>query len=867
MQPYQGEQGRHSDIALLKLAEPIGPGEEQTLQFSYVLKIPKVFSRPGHDGSLYRMTQWYPKPAVYDTEGWHPMPYLSIGEFYAEYGDYDVTLKLPAGHAVAATGELMHSVEGNLGQSVRMEAEQVCDFAWFSSGDYVLESSSLELGDQSIEVHLLTNRTDDNTAIIKYMKRALLFYSEEIGDYPYPQYSLVYDEGQTRGGMEYPMISMVDHTTPGQNLDNLIAHEIGHNWFQSALGTNERLYPWMDEGLNSYYERAYNAQYYTKPNYNLLPGILHDNEHELSLMSSGVCHYHCCGRLGPIDQPSGEVDVITYGTNSYERMAFSMQYLEAYLGAGVMKEGMHRYYEDWKHKHPSPADLKQVFESVSDRDLSWFFEDIIQNNRRYDYHVKSVDADGDLLYVHLANKGELDIPIALDCYIGDQLAHSRWIPVDQQETAISIPAADYDRISINGEVPFTDDNRMDNHWRHAGVLPRLPKQKIGPLFNIADSRHRKISWLPALSFNVYDGLQLGVHLHSDFFPHRKLRWYAQPQYGISSKRLTGVFGVERDFGIANPKFNKITLGLMGRRFSYDESLNEVFTLAKLSPYVALHFNSGLLETQRLEYRLHRLRDNGGFLLDRVLLDGWVHQLNYVHEGKTRLGGQQLLAQIEYEDYVGIGVDPREQYVKLSLDYRRQMHYNAHSQFYFRVFGGYHLINSRRESSSFASAISRGSFALTQQGYTDHIFEGYYPGRMEQDGFLSRQFADEEGGFKLPLGSANRIIGNSNSFILTANLKADLPWGIIDIIKFRPWVDLGILQTKSVTADPLEMELFYAGGFSVELSEYLGIYLPIIYSDQFEVGLDSRSIWERISFKLDIHKLNFWRFSESPSFLF
>ena len=283
------------------------------------------------------------------------------------------------------------------------------------------------------------------------------FYSTEVSTYPYPQYTLVYDEGKDRGGMEYPMISMVDMSGLGQNLDNLIAHEIGHNWFQSILGSNERKYPWMDEGLNSFYERAYNDKYYDKPNFNLLPHFIQPSNHELSTLRSGVYHYNCCGKLTCVDTPSDDEDIFSYGSNNYERMAWNLEYLEGYLGEELMRSAMQSYYNRWAHRHPNPQVLQDIFEEVSGKDLSWFFEGLLKMDRRFDFVLKGISEDksSGRITVNTDNKTDFDIPYSVSCYDSDEkLVQDLW--VEAGVTAIEIPSGIYDRISINGEIPFID---------------------------------------------------------------------------------------------------------------------------------------------------------------------------------------------------------------------------------------------------------------------------------------------------------------------------------------------------------------------------------------------------------------------------
>jgi hypothetical protein len=861
---YQDAEMTYPDILQLNLEEPIAAQTSSIIGFSYVLDIPKNFSRPGYDGQLYRMTQWYPKPAVFDREGWHPMPYLSYGEYFAEYGDYEVELRLPSSHQVGCTGSFSSQKTTSGGQLVT--ARNVLDFAWFSSEHFDTYSRKINLEGNLITLNLLTNNTTDTKTLLDYVERGLTFYSNEVGLYPYPQYTLVYDEGNDRGGMEYPMISMVDMSGLGQNLDNLIAHEIGHNWFQSILGSNERKYPWMDEGLNSFYERAYNDAYYPKANFDILPEFIQPADNELSTLSSGVYHYSCCGKLSCIDRPSDEMDLFSYGSNSYERMAWHLEYLEAYLGEEIFRAAMRRYFQVWQQRHPQPADLRSIFESECQKDLSWFFDGLLRQNKRFDFQIEDLNIEEGKVKVDVTNLTDFDIPYSVSAYNDDDvLQKDMW--VEAGTTSVTLPLGDYRRVSVNGQIPFLDNDRTNNHIYPQRLFPKARPLRFGLLANNADSRHQMLSFVPFPTFNAYDGLTLNGLIYSDFFPYRKWRAFVQPGIGIRSGALSGRFGVERDLFLNDTRTRKLTLGLSGRRYSYlGNNISEASNAyTKLTPSVQLHLGTDVFASKYLEYKLHLIRrldpldDVAGTLNERI------HQFSFRSTGNTRLGKRSLLLQAEYENYKVFSQQKR--YLKLTLDHTRQIHYTKDAKFFVRVYGGYFPINTERDRASFAAAFSKGSIALTQQAYTDHTYEGYYLGRSEQEGIYSAQFSGEEGGFKLPLSSRFPTVGNSNDWGVTLNLKADLPIDFFRRIGLRPWLDAGLLSTKSLSSSPLETQLYFAGGVALELGEYAGIYLPLFYSSQFDVPFGSKNILDRISFKIDIQKLNLWRMSEGLEFAF
>ena len=864
---------RHTDIIVVPLQKAVAAGATTQLHIEAVVQIPAFYSRGGWQEDLFRFTQWYPKPAVYDDEGWHPMPYLDAGEFFSEYGSYELTYTVPRNHNIATTG-LVQSEEF-IGETkvVTVTADNVPDIAWASSSSFVTKERIVDLDGHAVPMTLFTNYQSGYDTLLTYMEDALRFYSEQVGLYPYPQYSLVLTHNADRGGMEYPMLSIIDLDYLGQSMDNLIAHEVGHNWFQSAIGSNERRYPWIDEGFNSFVERKYNDSKYAEPNYNyVMPDFYKSKNAEFSVMQAGVCHLHCCGKLGKIDQESSTVDIMTYGTNSYERMAFALRYLEAYLGVETFRAAMHELFSQWKHRHPGPAEIKQVYEAVGGKNLSWFFNGLIEDEGYYDYKITAVKEEKDNYLVSVTNQTESAIPIHLTAYnAADEIVFNQWVEPSEQNSAVPIPKGDYQRITVNGRTPYLDLNRRDNHFRF-GKFPKRAPLNLKFIGQQGDSYQRTISLLPVPSYNVYNGLMLGVGIHNEFFPYNRTRWHVQPAFGLRSRSLAGVFAIEHDFLLlSSTALEKVTVGLSGRRFdtgilenSSEEEFREYYN--KLRPRIALHFDKGLLASSSLEYKLHYIFQRTPFLTDAEenSTTSLIHQLEFRSRKKKKLRAIETLVQLEYESYADV-FEERNHYLKLSLDRSSSLHYNVDSRLFFRFFGGYFLSNSRRNASSFTGLFTRGSFAVTQQGFTDHSYEGYYFNRFDQSGSFTNQIMIEEGGFKIPLGSSFRT-GLSNDFLLAANLKADLPFAILKYLRPRPFADFAYYSTKSTLNDPLEGQFLYATGIAIEVGKILGVYFPVFFSEEFDLGLQERNVLQRISFQINIPLFSPWLVAEQPGIL-
>lgn len=396
---------QYIDIIKLKLPQPLKPGDSINITTPFKVTLPEYFSRSGYADGQFMICQWYPKPAVFDKDGWHEMPYLDMGEFYSEYADYRVEITLPSDYVVAATGRLMNDIELNqyilIGDAntkkrrgkhvmyvptdsapkkLAYSARNVPDFAWFAARNLVIQYDTIQLrSGRTVDAfsfyHNYKNSLWRNS--IDYIKNAVHFYSNAIGEYEYPVVQAI--EGpanNSSGGMEYPMVTLI--TSPDakvETLDGVITHEVGHNWFMSMLGSNERMHTWQDEGMNSYYQFRYEAEKYR---YNSIFGSAVPSY--MKSLPAGDFQSAIYGALIEIPMDPAIATASAdfknsndYGMVSYVKAAMWMYLLETELGKEKVDKAFQYYFSLWKHKHPQPEDMKAAFEKSTSRNLSEFF--------------------------------------------------------------------------------------------------------------------------------------------------------------------------------------------------------------------------------------------------------------------------------------------------------------------------------------------------------------------------------------------------------------------------------------------------------------------------------------------------------------
>lgn len=574
----------HVDIAKIELKEPLKPGASITIATPFRVKLPSGrLSRLGHIGQSYQITQWYPKPAVYDKDGWHEMPYLTQGEFYSEFGSFDVRITLPKNYVLGATGDLVdgdaeiafldsiaretekrlpdyterkpnpsHPPSSRTLKTLRFKQDQVHDFAWFADKRWMVLRGdvTLENGHNVDTWAMFTPRNAHLWArSIEYINDGLAHYSRYIGPYPYNHCTAVDGTISAGGGMEYPNITVIGNVSDDLVLETVIVHEVGHNWYYGILGSNERINAWMDEGFNSYHETRYLVEKYGDQ-LRLGTGMISENLakrldldqydyetiDELAALLPDRLH-----KAQPMQCHSDHFIELNYGAVVYKKSARALTHLYAYLGRDRFDDAMRAYYRDWSFKHPDPAAVREVFERETGEDLSWFFDDIVQTTGRVNYKMAGLRKAGDSLSVKVVNAGEIPAPFVIDAVKDGEVVKSQWyapIPAWDAER-VMFADVDADRFVIDFERNMLEYDRRNNSIRKKGILRRSNPPQIRFITRIEDPNKGQLFWAPVAAWNDRNGFMLGLNLHNTPFPMRDWEFSLTPLYGFESGTVGG----------------------------------------------------------------------------------------------------------------------------------------------------------------------------------------------------------------------------------------------------------------------------------------------------------------------------------------
>ena len=421
-------------ILIVTLDQPIQPGKKTTFDMSFDAQVPVQIRRSGRnnkEGVALSMSQWYPKLAEYDDEGWHADPYIAR-EFYGVWGDFDVKITIDKNYTIGGTGYLQNPNEIGHGYETEtikkqkgktltwhFKAPNVHDFTWAADPEYNHDTVQVENGPL---LHFLYKKTMpqanlDNWKILQPVTEQLMeYFSTHVGDYPYDQYSVI--QGGD-GGMEYGMCTLIVGEGSINGLIGVTAHELAHSWFQFVLASNENKHSWMDEGFTTYIQdRALDAITETNSD-NPFAGSYRSY---ISLANSDR------------EQPqSTHSDRYAYNRafsiTSYSKGALFLSQLGYIIGDENLDKTIKQYYKEWAFKHPKPMDFLRIAEKISGMELGWYLTDWTQTTNTIDYAVKNANAEGNKTTVTLERIGLMPMPLDLEITFTDGSKAAYHIPL------------------------------------------------------------------------------------------------------------------------------------------------------------------------------------------------------------------------------------------------------------------------------------------------------------------------------------------------------------------------------------------------------------------------------------------------------
>ena len=829
------EHPQHIDIIKLVLPKPLAPKQSINITTPFFVQLPNNFSRGGYVGETFQITQWYPKPAVYDAKGWHEMPYLDQGEFYSDFGNFKVQITLPENFIVAASGELQNKEEleklklisktkateqpnfklyleklkgkkktdkynadsiKNLSstktKTLEYSLQNAHDFAWFASKLFLVQYDTLQLATKNIDVFSFYNpwQAPAWKESITYAKDGLKKYSKWVGDYPYNTATIVAgSDNVNSGGMEYPSITLITTSDIGQGLDATIVHEIGHNWFYGALASNERKHPWMDEGMNTYYQKRYELEKYGNPN------LLRTNSNsfinkrvptnmELLLEQS----INGINKGQPIDTLADAYTQMNYFLSVYSKGSRWMQMLEKDLGTELFDKCMKQYYTKWQFKHPYPEDFKISIQKSSNRNIDVRFQQL--------YNTKSLTS--------------------------------------------------------------TNDNK---------------KTKLVSFFSLKETdKYNYLSIAPVVGYNNYDKPMLGAVLHNYQLPLPRFQFFVAPLFATGSKQFNYSGRVSYN---TYKKNSWLEVSASALKFTMDDfkpqNADKIYqAVTRFVPSIKYTvYNKDLRKTQRwiFQARSFLLNENGLEFKTVVTPTGSIDMVNKTSINSTinQIKITTTDNRVLYPYQLNLNIDQGKNFVRAGLTGDYFFNYgDKKGGIDARLFAGKFFYTS---SKTFIKQFETDRYHLNMsgaKGYEDYTYSNYFVGRNEFEGAQSQQIMQRDGFFKVSTDLLSNKIGKTDDWLLAMNFSGTIP-DKINILNVLPikiplkfFVDIGT-YAEAWKDNPATGRFLYDAGLQISLlNSLVNIYVPILYSkvygDYFKSTLGQKRFMKTISFSIDIQKL-------------
>jgi hypothetical protein len=838
---------QYIDVAKLILPVNLFPGQTVNITTPFHVKLPYNFSRGGYVGKSYQVTQWYPKPAVYDRKGWHPMPYLDQGEFYSEFGNFDVQITIPKNYVVTATGELQNEEEKNflveksreniLPQKTYTEPEKikkpvvkknppskkpihktvkgklpnpttspkliinnkakitetktlryvqnnVHDFAWFADKFFLVRTDTLQLSSGRI-IRAYSFFTPSGYTVwnksIQLIKDAVKSRSAWLGEYPYNVVSAVEARMGFNGGMEYPTITSVSPMSTEKDLDFTIEHEVGHNWNYGIVASNERQHPWMDEGMNTYFDNRYMQRKYPESadiqSPNFITKRFPRNEY--------ACAYRTQVSLKkdqPIETPSEEFSEFNYNLEAYYKTGQWMKVLENFVGRELFDSCLHEYFNRWKFKHPYPEDFKNVIEEVSHKNV-------------------------DSIFSLLNSKGDV------------------WSPVKKQ-------------------------------------------LKLATFFNLNETdKYKYISVSPSIGFNYYDKLMIGGLIHNYSLPASHFQFFVSPMYGIQSKKLTGIGRIGYNwtsYGLVQK--GEVSIGASSfsmADFTDSTGNTKYLGFNKIAPSLKIIFrekNARSTFKKWIQWKTYVIQE------ESLLFTRDPNQADIVSYPRTTRYLNQLKLVVEnnralYPFSTELQAEQGEDFVRTTFTGNYFFNYKTKGGMNVRLFAGKFIYLGDK---TFTKQFETDRYHLNMtgpKGYEDYTYGNYFIGRNEFEGFPAQQIMIRDGGFKVRTDLLAAKVGKTDEWLTSLNFNTDIPDNVNPLqvlpikIPLKIFLDVGTYAEAWDDNSPNGKFLYDAGLQISLLHNLINIYIPVtyskVYSDYFKSTISKDRFIKNISFSIDI----------------
>ena len=610
----------------------------------------------------------------------------------------------------------------------------------------------------------------------------------------------------------------------GFQYDIKMLKTITNHYLKNTILINPRYEQWVHDAILVSVMMDYVDTYY--PNMRLLGNLSHIigirwfHAADLEFNDQYQFLYMNMARLN-LDQPltMAQDSLVKFNVNiaNAYKAGVGMRYLEDFLGNGEIQASIREFYQDYLLKPASSEDFQRILLKNSSKDISWFFGDYLQTNKKIDFRISGLQKQKDSLVVEIKNKRKNNFPISLYGLKDGEIVSKTWVTGVRDKKTVKIARDSIDRLALNYEATIPEFNQRDNYRRVTKLFNKPLQFRL--LQDVEDPRYTQLFFMPEFDYNLYDGISIGPKLYNKTILNKTFDFKIAPKYGFNSETIVGSASLVNTHQFRDKELHAIRYGISGTRFSYGYNL----FYEKYTPFLAFSFRRNYLrnnERQQLMIRNVNVRRD-------ELPEAPLEQPNYnVFNINYRYSNPHLVD--FYAATFDFQLADKFSKISASLEYRKLFRNNR--QINLRFFTGTFLYSDVTDNNYFSFALDRP---------TDYLFDYNYYGRSQGSGLFSQQIIVAEGGFKSQLQPEF-----ANQWITTLNGSTNL-WKWIFV-----YGDVGLVKNKHENA-----AFMYDSGIRLSLvDDYFEIFFPVYSNLGWEIAQPDYDQKIRFIVSLDVNTL-------------
>ncbi len=795
------------DIITVNLRDRLAPNQKIKLYLTYIVKVPSdKFTKYGYDdnGGMNLKT-WYLTPARYENHAFIKYNNENLDDIANGVSDFDIDLKLSKGLEVTSDLNNMGSIQKGDSSIYRLFGKNRSDFSLF------IEHKSSFYSFDNKPLKVITNLKDERISVAQQalaLDCIVNFVNDLIGEYPFDK--IVVSQADYERNPFYGLNQLPSFISP---FSDEFTYEIKFlktylsSYLKNSLRLDKRKDAWIYDGIQVYAMMKYIEE--NHPNTKMLGSaasfklLKSYNLTNLDFNEQYSYFYMLMARKN-LDQPLGDPknSLIKFNEQiaSKYRAGLSLRYLNDYLGGKAVTSSIRQFYSKNQESQLSGVHFESILKSNTDKDISWFFNTIINSRDIIDFKFTEVSKTKDSVSFSLKNRTNTVVPIPVYGIKNDEIVFKNWLDPTVKDSIFTLERKDADKIVINykNEVP---EYNLRNNWKSLkGFFPNNRPIKFAFMKDLEDPNYNQILYVPTLTYNLYDGLSPGLRLHSKTILDKPFIFDINPSYSTKAQTFSGSAALVFNQNYRNSSLYNVKYSLSGNYFHYAPDA----TYLKINPMVQFRIRESDFRNNRSQLILLRQvlvnREKSEVITDNFAQNYSVFNAKYFNTNTEITGHLSFMADVQLSGKFG----------KVAAEFEYRKLFENNRQVNLRLYAGSFLYNNT--NSDFFS------FALDRP--TDYLFDYGYYGRSESTGFFSQQLILAEGGFKSQLDSPY-----ANQWITTLNGGYNI-WNWVEV-----YGDLGFIKNERLSA-----RFLYDSGIRLNLvPDYFELYLPVYSSNGWELA--------------------------------